>query len=167
MNKKYFLGLVFLIMGTNSFAQIPGEKHHDCFDDLKFESGFIAITTHDKSELAQWYKETFGMNSIKEFTSKDGSSSGIILRRDQFVVEIIKSKEIRESKEQSPEVRRGLLKFGVYVNADLASLSECLLKEGVNAGRIFNDEELGEELLLVKDPEGNMIELISRLVPVE
>ncbi|TBW27387.1 VOC family protein [Gramella sp. KN1008] len=167
MNKKSFLNLIFLILVTTAFSQAPVEKPHDCFNELKFESGFIAITTHYNSELAKWYEESFGMNSIKEFTSKDGRSFGIILRRDQFVVEIIHAKELKENQGPSSEVRSGLLKFGVYVNADLFSLKDCLLKEGVKAGRIFRDEELGEELLLVRDPEGNMIEIISRLMPAE
>lgn len=57
---------------------------------------------------------------------------------------------------------KGFMKFGVYTNADLPTLKECLLSNGHIAGRIFSDEKLGIDLLLVIEPERNIIEIISR-----
>jgi hypothetical protein len=54
------------------------------------------------------------------------------------------------------------MKFGVYTNANLPTLKECLKQQAVNAGRIFNDEKLGIDLLQVTDPESNVLEIISR-----
>jgi hypothetical protein len=56
------------------------------------------------------------------------------------------------------------MKFGIYTNADLPTLKKCLLNKGVNAGRIFSDEKLGIDLLQIVDPEGNIIEVISRKI---
>ncbi|MCM8567758.1 hypothetical protein NE848_00075 [Gramella jeungdoensis] len=166
MNRKYFVSLIFLVIGFICFSQIPNKKSQNCFSKLEFESGFIAITTSKDSDLANWYRQNFGMEQVKEFTSANGNSSGIILRKDKFVLEILFRNKLIERKQFRPGAQNeewdGLLKFGVYTNADLLVLKQCLLERGVNAGRIFRDDELGEDLLLVKDPEGNMMELISR-----
>ena len=61
-----------------------------------------------------------------------------------------------------PEQWLGVTKYGVYTNADLPILKQCLEEQGVKAGRIFNDEKLGIDLLQVVDPELNVIEIISR-----
>lgn len=155
------------MIGIICFSQISERDGRNCFSELEFESGFIAITTSKDSELGDWYKESFDMEQIKEFASADGNSTGIILRKNQFVVEILFRNDLIERKDSGPgagnEKWYGLQKFGVYTNADLLELKQCLLENGINAGRIFRDSELGEDLLLVKDPEGNMMEIISRV----
>ncbi|MFT5481640.1 MAG: hypothetical protein ACI9GW_000285 [Halieaceae bacterium] len=40
-------------------------------------------------------------------------------------------------------------------------LKQCLVDQGVKAGRIFNDKNLGIDLLQVVDPELNVLEIIS------
>ena len=54
------------------------------------------------------------------------------------------------------------MKFGIYTNANLKILKQCLNNNGVNAGRIFNDKKLNIDLLQVIDPEQNILEIISR-----
>ena len=64
--------------------------------------------------------------------------------------------------EASSEHWRGFMKFGVYTDANLIILKQCLEMRGVDAGRIFNDKKLGIDLLQVVDPELNVLEIISR-----
>lgn len=166
MIKKYLISLVLLITVSVCFSQISKDEHQNCLDNHKIESGFIAITTHENSDLAEWYQNSFGMEQVKYFESADGNSRGVILRKDKFVVEIIFRRDLVKRKAVRPQVKNeewdGLLKFGVYTDANLLELKDCLLRNGINAGRIFKDKELKEDLLLVRDPEGNMMELISR-----
>lgn len=55
------------------------------------------------------------------------------------------------------------MKFGFYTDANQIDLKACLKSKNINAGRIFRDNILGIDLLQVIDPEGNILEIISRL----
>lgn len=165
MGSVHFLrisfGLLFSFFSLFSYSQ---KDNQSCFADLDMESGFIAINTHSNSDLADWYRENLGMRIVKEFDSHDQQLKGIILKKDNFVVEILFRKELSASENSVERSKNaGLMKYGVFINKDLETLKNCLLAKNIKAGRIFRDEELGVDLLLLKDPEGNIFELIQRL----
>jgi hypothetical protein len=93
--------------------------------------------------------------------------TGVLMHNDELVVEVFYRNEVLEKldyvAESSSEQWRGFMKFGIYTDANLTDLKECLKKQGVNAGRIFNDKKLGIDLLQVIDPEKNVLEIISRI----
>lgn len=137
-----------------------------CFNNVIIEPGFIAFTTKKESELAYWYQTTFGLNVVKEFTFPDGTVHGVLMHKKEFVVEVFNREDALEANDYvqnaKPEQWRGIMKFGIYTNANLSKLKQCLNNQGVNAGRIFKDKKLNIELLQVIDPEQNMLEIISR-----
>lgn len=137
-----------------------------CFKDVSIEPGFAAFTTTKTSKLADWYKSVFAMEVVKEFSFPDGSITGTLLRRGEFVAEVFRRDDalvpVNVSAGSKSEQWAGVMKVGIYTNADLTSLKTCLQEKGVQAGRIFKDPLLKVDLLLVKDPEDNMIEVITR-----
>ena len=138
----------------------------NCFDEVSLEPGFIAFTTTKHSELAGWYKRIFGLETVKEFSFPDGTVTGVLMHKEEFVVEVFNRNDTLEGRDYvpgaEPEQWRGFTKFGVYTNANLLILKKCLEDRGVKAGRIFNDKKLGIDLLQVIDPELNVLEIISR-----
>ena len=149
------------LISTNINAQAQS-----CFDEVSLEPGFIAFTTTKHSELAGWYKRIFGLETVKEFSFPDGTVTGVLMHKEEFVVEVFNRNDALEGHDYvpgaEPEQWRGFTKFGVYTNANLLILKKCLEDRGVKAGRIFNDKKLGIDLLQVIDPELNVLEIISR-----
>jgi hypothetical protein len=155
------LGVCLVLAGTNVHAQ-----SQSCFDKVKLEPSFIAFTTKKNSKLGDWYKSIFGLKVAKEFSFPDGTVTGILMQKGEFVVEVFNREDALEGRDyvhnSRPEQWRGFMKFGVYTDANLLDLKQCLEGQGVKAGRIFNDKKLGIDLLQVTDPEQNVIEIISR-----
>ena len=156
-----FWSLLCVLICTNAHAG-PGT----CFDDVQLEPGFIAFTSNSDSELGDWYQKLFGLEIAKEFSSADGEMTGVLMHKGEFIVEVFYRADLQpmsdSAQEASSERRRGVLKVGVFTDANLLDLQQCLKKRGTNAGRIFDDKKLRIQLLQVTDPEQNVLEIISR-----
>ncbi|WP_224484723.1 VOC family protein [Robertkochia aurantiaca] len=161
--KKIVLLLAALTLSLKASAQ----EQHSCFYNVALEPAFIAFNTHKNSELDKWYKNTFGLEVVKEFEVPDGSATGIIMRKDDFIVEIFFRNHTAELHEKKDNTRSkpggGIMKIGLFTDASLTDLKDCLNNNSGKAGRIFRDQELGIDLLHLTDPEGNVLEIISRV----
>jgi hypothetical protein len=137
-----------------------------CLGEVKLPSGFFALTSDYESTLGNWYAQLFNLEVAKEFQLPDGQTRGVLMRRGDFVVEIFYQKGAvdRSLIQSSSQVAhwKGFQKVGIFVDSNVHQLKECLLEEGVSAGRIFRDDSLNIDLLLVRDPEENIIEIIQR-----
>ena len=142
-------------------SQNKAYANNNCFENIELAPSFIAFKTHRKSTLGQWYQQTFGLTVAKSFQFPDGSAHGVLMNKKDFIVEVFYRDDIKKSND-SLSIQKGVMKFGIFTNANLVTLKACLLKSGVKAGRIFKDENLNINLLSVKDPENNSIEIIAR-----
>ncbi len=144
-------------------AATPSVK---CFDDVKIEASFIAFTTAKTSSLANWYQELFTLSTVKEFAFPDGKTTGILMNNDDLIVEVFFKKDVLIPEEQVPQSTagqwQGVNKVGIFTNANLPALKQCLIKAGVNATRIWHDKNLAIDLLQIIDPDGNLLEIITR-----
>jgi hypothetical protein len=152
--------LIFLLtLSFNTYSQIKKTPSQNCFKNIYIEPSFIAFSTTKGSDLGNWYQKVFNLETVKEFAFPDGSVTGKLLRKKDFVVELFFREKIYDPKKyvqkSTSEEWKGVMKFGIYTNANLTSLKKCLKENNVNAGRIFNDKNLGIDLLYVKDQEGN------------
>ncbi|MFT5520430.1 MAG: hypothetical protein ACI9IA_001023 [Enterobacterales bacterium] len=165
--KKSILTILFIGASLTLFPTTATAETNNCFQYIKLEPSFIAFTTKKNSKLGEWYQRTFDLKIAKEFAFPDGSVTGILMHNDEFVVEVFYRNEVFEKQDyvakSSSEQWRGFMKFGIYTDANLIDLKECLKQQGVKAGRIFNDKNLGIDLLQVIDPEQNVLEIISRI----
>lgn len=147
-------------------TEVHAASHQSCFTAVTLEPSFVAFTTTKHSTLAQWYKKVFGLKTVKEFSFPDGSVTGVLMNKDEFVVEVFNRSKALDGRDYQPRANAeqwlGVAKYGVYTNAELPSLKQCLIKQGVKAGRIYVDNNLGIHLLQVTDPEANVVEIISR-----
>lgn len=133
------------------------QAQQTCFTQTDFEPGFVAIVTQPETQLHTWYMDLLGMELIKEFSS--GDHTGKILKRGPLYVEIL-SYKTAVSCTGGPF--RGIKKTGIFINTPVQEIKSCLLQNGVQAGRIFHDREMGFYLLHLVDPEGNELELLSK-----
>ena len=159
---------LILISALIISSKIVGQKKelNTCLTKVNLEPSFIAFTTHKNSTLGNWYKNAFGLEIIKEFALSDGIATGILMKKGEFVVEIFFRNDALKKRGLMPdsnfEVRSGFKKVGFYTDANLVTLKACFKSKSINAGRIFKDVNLEVDLLQVIDPEGNILEIISR-----
>lgn len=167
----FYFGVFIMSSLLNTSAQAKMDStqaaaQQSCFAAVTLEPSFVAFTTKKHSTLAQWYKNVFGLKIAKEFSFPDGSVTGVLMNKGEFVVEVFNRSKALEGKDDqasaNTEQWMGIAKYGIYTNAELSSLKQCLIKQGVKAGRIFVDNNLGIHLLQVSDPEENVMEIISR-----
>jgi hypothetical protein len=155
-------GLASVLFCSSVYAR-PGA----CFDSVKIEPGFIAFNSNMDSELDDWYQRLFGMEIVKEFSFPDGAATGVLMRRGEFIIEVFYRADLLQPSgdvyKPDPAQRVGVMKVGVFTDANLLDLQQCLKEQGLNAGRIFGDEKLGIDLLQITDPEQNTLEIISRV----
>ena len=157
-----FWGFLSILINANVHAESG-----TCFNAIKIEPSFIALNSSKDSELGAWYQELFGLEIAKEFSFPDGSVTGVLMHKGEFIVEIFYRTDVQPASDTTPESRsirkHGVFKFGVFTDANLLDLQQCLKKEGADAGRIFEDKKLRINLLQVTDPEQNILEIISRV----
>ena len=158
--------LSIIIICFSLFHSKAYAENATCFSKVTIEPSFIAFTTKKESKLADWYQSTFGLKIVKEFAFPDGTVNGLLMQKGEFVVEVFNRDDALEASDyvqkSKPEQWRGVMKFGIYTNANLPILKQCLINQGVQAGRIYNDTKLNIDLLQVIDPEQNVLEIISR-----
>ena len=157
-----FWGLLSVLISTNVHADSGS-----CFDAIKIEPSFIALDSSKDSALGAWYQELFGLKIAKEFSFPDGSVTGVLMHKGDFIVEIFYRADVPPASgatsESSAIRRHGVFKVGVFTDANLLDLQQCLKERGADAGRLFEDKKLRINLLQVTDPEKNILEIISRV----
>jgi len=164
---SFILGLTFVsnlaAANTVNDNAIETEK---CFANIELEASLIAFTAGKGSSLANWYQQVFDLKTVKEFAFPDGKTTGVLMHKNDFIIEVFFKEELLVAKEQVPQSSadqwQGVNKVGIFSNADLPQLKQCLNTIGVNATRIWQDKNLGIDLLQVIDPDGNVLEIVSR-----
>ncbi|MGJ8563922.1 MAG: VOC family protein [Alphaproteobacteria bacterium] len=174
INRVFGLPLICLaivIAGCSPSPEKPDQINEvtaspSCLSGIELPSMFIALTSNFESELGSWYSQLFDLEVVKEFQSPDGDMRGTLMRRGNFVVEIFYQKKLNDRnsfvQNSQPSQWKGYRKTGVYVDANIRQLKDCFLENGISAGRIFRDDNLNIDLLLVRDPEDNIIEMIEK-----
>lgn len=155
MNRLY----LYLLLSLLPFYAGAQQDAGPCFTRTEFAPAFVAISSEAGAQLDSWYSNVLGMKVIKTFTSKDGSQTGKILQQDQLFIEILEQKKIPACPK---EHRKGVQKFGIFVDSPAQELQACLQQKGFEPGRIFYDAEMDFFLLHMRDPEGNELEFITK-----
>jgi catechol 2,3-dioxygenase-like lactoylglutathione lyase family enzyme len=127
---------------------------------------FFALSVPDARSSADWYERAFGVKLLHEIETPDGAAHILILGTDALLIEIM---QLRNARSPGPKVigerhlTHGIVKIGLYVGDLDAAVAHL---RGMNAKfdtQIVEDRKLDMRFVLVRDPDGNLVQLFSRL----
>jgi hypothetical protein len=137
------LALLLLLAGTAVSAEAEGT--------------FIAVIVNDIDESAEWYESTFDLLP-GERLSESGRYEMVNLRKPGLFVELL---QLTAADERPSRYVKGLFKAGI-LTSDLEEFA-ALLPESVPKPQIISDTTNGLLLMQLRDPDGNIIQIMEFL----
>jgi catechol-2,3-dioxygenase len=121
-------------------------------------ASFVALQVVDVDAASEWYRRVFGVSEVNRIDAVDGRYRIRILDRSELTVELIESSDAPSP----PDRHLGLFKAGIYVD-NIDAAYAWFRDQGVDVDqRIFVDEALGARSFLIRDLEGNRLQVFSR-----
>ena len=121
------------------------------------EGTFIAVIVNDIDESAEWYESTFDLLP-GERLSESGRYEMVNLRKPGLFVELL---QLTAADERPGRYVKGLFKAGI-LTSDLEEFA-ALLPESVPKPQIISDTTNGLLLMQLRDPDGNIIQIMEFL----
>jgi len=121
------------------------------------ESTYIAVDVRDVEVSASWYQQVFGLERIGGSRAEDDRWQIENLRGDNIWVEII-----RDNRSVEAERAIGFAKFGFQV-PDVKVVADRVFAATGESVRVLDFEEFDIQLLQIRDPDGNIVQLQSPL----
>ena len=119
---------------------------------------FLALQVADVDSAAAWYGTVFSLGVVKEIDTPDGRYRIRILTNAAMTVELIETRDIGSP----PAYHLGLFKFGFYVS-DIDAAFNWYRGMGVATDdSIFIDDVLSVRSFLMRDQEGNRLQVFAR-----
>jgi catechol-2,3-dioxygenase len=144
-----------LWLPSNLAAQVDRGGSSPPFDIVG--QAFFAVQVRDDSAAAQWYAQAFGLAELRHMARADRGYSIRILRRGGLIVELIRV----DSAARGLDVRLGLFKAGFYVDDIDAAYAWLRVRGAEMDRRIVTDEALHARTFVMRDPEGNRLQLFA------
>ena len=136
------LALLLSLAGTAVYAETEGS--------------FIAVIVNDIDESAEWYESTFDLLP-GERLSESGRYEIVNLRKPGLFIELLQL----TAADERPDYVKGLFKAGI-LTSDLKEFA-ALLPESVPKPQIISDTTNGLLLMQLRDPDGNIIQIMQLL----
>jgi len=119
----------------------------------------IALCAEDVPSLIAWYQKIFQADLIKE-----GQAGPFFLKfPDGFLIEFL---ETQGNTPPVPKDREKGFRHIAFTVSSLEKMVETLKKEGVEVADDLKTVPNGAKLFLFRDIEGNLIQLVERLIPL-
>ena len=119
----------------------------------------IALCAEDAPALIAWYQRMFKVDMIKE-----GEAGPFFLKfPDGFLIELVET--AGEIPPVPKDKEKGFRHIALTVVA-LEQMVEALKNEGVDVVDDFKTVPNGTKLFLLRDIEGNLIQLVERKIPL-
>lgn len=152
-----YISLVFIAL-LMTVSGLEGQRSPDGLPKFQILGpGFFALQVADIESAVDWYSTGFSLSPVKEIDDPDGRYRIRILTSPTITVELIEMLDIS----QAPERHLGLFKFGFFVD-DIEAAFHWFRAEGVATdAAIFVDEALSVRSFLVRDPEGNRLQVFA------
>ena len=131
------------------------------------EAYFSAIIVNDIEASITWYSDNFGFKVLNKIESEEKGFKQANLKCGSILIELIELKLSLTSKsllENHPEKTKidGFFKFGFLVS-EFEKWVDALKESKVEFyGDVVIDNLSGKRMLLVKDPDGNRIQLFEK-----
>lgn len=118
---------------------------------------YFAVRVENARKSAEWYRRTFGLREVGGSEAENGSWRIVNLSNDHLFVEII-----RDDRAQGVDRARGLFKVGFQV-PDVETVADAIEKQTGDRPRVLDFRRFGVRIVQIRDPEGNIIQISSRL----
>ncbi|MEQ9305047.1 MAG: VOC family protein [Marinoscillum sp.] len=131
-----------------------------CTKQKEFEIYELTIITKDAKNLALWYEKNLGFEPSNDFDLLYHESLTILLDENKDARHLDTVKRHLNIKELP-----GIFKFG-FVTNQFDDLVKSLERNGVSFhGSVMYDSLLDQRMVIIKDPEGNRIQLFETNKP--
>ena len=122
---------------------------------------FFAIQVEDAEASADWYVRAFGLGRVSAVDMEERGLRIRILSGGGMTVEVIEAR----AWETPSERHRGLFKAGLFVS-DIHAAHEWFLSRSPDAdSRVLSDPTMGMLTFVIRDPDGNRIQLFQEAPP--
>lgn len=118
---------------------------------------YFAVWVGDVDASVEWYRTVFGLHDVGGSEAEDGSWRIENLRSDRLVVEIV-----HDDRAQAVDFARGFGKVGFFV-PDVEAVADRVARATGERPRVLDFEEFSVRIVQIRDPDGNIIQLFSRL----
>jgi catechol 2,3-dioxygenase-like lactoylglutathione lyase family enzyme len=130
-------------------------------------SQFLAVSVVDLEASSRWYQSTFGLRTVLDNTSADGSVRTVVLESHALIVELSAHRAARSLRDYAGRptptfLVHGFFKGGLFVS-DLDRAAAVLRSRGEESlSPIREDSTSGLRFVLLRDPDGNFLQLLER-----
>ena len=146
---RIWMGVLVLIVGLR--APASAQELAGLLDPA-----FVAVRVDALAEAAAWYQRVFELTEVNRIDTDDVSIR--ILSSAGLSVELIE----RPTDVRPGGTPLGLFKTGLFVR-DIDRVVEILRGRDVDTDdRVFTDEALRVRSIVLRDPEGNRLQLFER-----
>lgn len=128
---------------------------------------FSAIIVSDIENSIDWYSKRFNFKVVSKTDLEERGFKQANLKTDSILLELIEIEgtfDAKKAVEENTEYKfvKGIFKIGFQVN-DLNFWIEHLKNEQTDFfGDVVSDPNSGKKMLIIKDPDGNYIQLFEK-----
>jgi catechol 2,3-dioxygenase-like lactoylglutathione lyase family enzyme len=125
---------------------------------------FLALSVPDARASARWYSEAFGLRQLGEIKPPDGAAHLILLTSDSLLVEILQLRDARSPGAEAiekPQLTQGIFKVGFHVRDLEAAVAKLRAMDARFETGIVDDARHSLRFVLVRDPDGNFIQVFG------
>ncbi|MDY8138234.1 VOC family protein [Aquimarina sp. 2201CG5-10] len=156
---KYILGISVLLL-----ISITGYSQDKNLSDLK--PYFTAIVVSDIDVSIQWYEDKLGFKVRNKTEVEERGLKQANLQRADAIIELIQLKSSLSPKDILKEKPRGTFingyfKFGFAVSDFDQWIKHLSESKAEFHGSVVKDPVSGKKMIIIKDPDGNRIQLFE------
>ncbi|MFY0631250.1 MAG: VOC family protein [Flavobacteriaceae bacterium] len=157
--KRAFTLLIIVLTVFNGYSQTTKLPDPEAY--------FSALIISDIEKSIDWYSNNLGFELINKNESKEMSYKQANLKRGNILIELIELESAVSPEVVIPSYTKktrlqGFFKVGFLI-ADFDQWIQELTKLKVEFhGRVAKSNETGKRMVIVKDPDGNRIQLFEK-----
>ncbi len=149
---------ILIALGASSIAQTENTQ--------SFQPYFTAIIVSDINTSIDWYSKNLGLVVLNKMENEERGFKQANLKGEGAILELIELKGTmspKEAMEGKPKARiEGLFKVGYSVADFDKTVEQFKLSKVDFHGDVVQDPNTGQRMVILKDPDGNRIQIFER-----